>query len=484
MSVEVAVRQHWVSMTLAVGVVGAAVGVGAIGAVSPRMAVAAGMAASLTAIAYAYPKLALLAGVALLPTLPGLQRGLIVPGLRLTELVAIGLGLLALQRVRRRPLMRFGHLEWLALAYVAGAVVIGTVNLVAHDIPANGDSIGKIIGPIQFGLVLFGLRALVTDADDVRDIVRTLVCASVPVALVAIGQFLDAPGVRDLVVSLTGSETAPIAGQSGDIRATGLFSHWHSLGGYLCFVLILVVACLFRDPPLPRWLMVGILAIDAAALLCTVTFAPILGALVGILIISWLHRRLLRTLAGLAVVAAVTAPVAMAALADRLGDQFQDAKPVYQIDQADYPYLPQTVGFRIQVWVEQYLPALEPYPLLGWGTTVPPGVRWQYTESVYLTLLTRGGLVLLTVYLALMGAVLVRAIRSRRANPRGSTAAVAETVAVAVGVFAVMQLTNPYFTDAGFPQLWWLTAGILLSLPFRDPHSPVLPRKAPHAQPA
>lgn len=458
------VRGHWVTGALTAVVVLAAVVVGALAAVSPRLAVAATACLCAAAVAYAHPRLALLAGVAIFPILPGLQRGLVVPGARITELVAIGFGLLALQRVRRRPLLPVTPVEWLVLAFVAGSVMIGAVNLVAHDITADGDALGKVVGPIQFALALFGIRVLVLDADDLRDVLRVIVLASVPVAVVAVLQFLDAPGVRDLVITLTGSETAPVSGQTDGVRATGLFSHWHSLGGYLCFILILVVALLFRDPPLPRWMLAGVLAIDLAALLCTVTFAPIGGALLGILIIATLHRRLLVAAGGMLVAAAVAAPVALPALTERLGDQFQDAKPVYQIDQASYPLLPQTVGFRIQVWVEQYAPAMKQYLFTGWGTTIPPGVRWEYTESVYLTLIVRGGLLLLTIYLALMTAVFVLSWRLRRDHPRP---ALPEAMAVAIAVFALMQVINPYFTDAGFPQLWWLTLGVLLSPAFR-----------------
>lgn len=473
------VRDQGVELTVGAGLVVASATLGVLAALAPLLAGIGALALAVTLTAYAYPRLAMLAAVAVLPTLPGLARGLVVPGLRITEVVAVGVALLALQRVRRRPMPAITAVEWLAVAFVLGAVLLGVLNLVRHEIPLDGEALGTIVGPIQFALMMFAIRFLVVHRNDVQDIVRVLVWSSVPVAVAAVLQFLDAPGVRTLIIALTGSDTAPTPGQGDNVRATGLFSHWHSLGGYLCLVIILVAALLLRGSLVRRAHLVGILAVDTAALVCTATFVALAGTALGVLLLAALHGRLRRTALVMTGATVLAAPVALAVLADRLNQQFESSKPVYQIDQSTYPFLPQTIGFRMEVWLDQYLPALEPYLLLGWGASVPPGVQWEYTESVYVTLLVRGGLVLLVLYLALMVAALQLAVRLRASD----LPLLPEVMAVGIVTFGVMQLTNPFFTDAGFPQMWWLCLGVLLSQPFRQPIT-LTSGEVEHAQPS
>lgn len=473
------VREQGVELTLGACLVGASVTLGVLAAVAPLLAVGGALALAVALAAYAYPRLAMLAAVAVLPTLPGLARGLVVPGLRITEIAAVALALLAFQRVRRRPMPAITSVEWLAVAFVLAAVLLGVLNLIRHEIPVDGAALGTILGPVQFVLMMFAIRFLVVHRDDVQDIVRVLVWSSVPVAVAATLQFLDVPGLRALIIALTGSDTAPTPGQGDNVRATGLFSHWHSLGGYLCLVIILVAALLLRGGVIRRSHLVGILAVDTAALVCTATFVALAGTALGVLLLAALHGRLRRTALVMTGLTVLAAPVALPIFADRLNQQFESAKPVYRIDQSTYPFLPQTIGFRMEVWLDQYLPALEPYLLLGWGASVPPGVRWEYTESVYITLLVRGGLVLLVLYLALMVAALRLAARLRASD----LPLLPEVMAVGIVTFGVMQLTNPYFTDAGFPQMWWLCLGVLLSQPFRQPIT-LTSGKVDHAQPS
>ena len=88
-------------------------------------------------------------------------------------------------------------------------------------------------------------------------------------------------------------------------------------------------------------------------------------------------------------------------------------------------------------------------------------MTWQHTESGYLTLLLRGGLIYLSVA-AIMVWMSWRAARRRLRQPqeRAGIALAASVASLAVAL-VVIDLAFPYLTASGLPQAMWVVWALL-----------------------
>jgi len=347
--------------------------------------------------------------------------------------------------------------------------VLGVVHLLSRDVPVVGDDLNKLAGPTQFFLLYRAVRCGLPSAHQ-RDVAMRLgLLASVPVSLLALAQFFDVPGVRATIISLTDSATAQDSAFAGIVRTTGPFSHWHSLAGYLLLVvpLAVVLAMTREQRVLARPLLLAIAALDVVALLSTTTLVPIACTVLAVAVVAVRRGRLLHVLAVGAVLAAVIGVLFGGNLAERVQSQLGQRAPAYEVAQPDVSWLPGNLGFRARVWTDQYLPVISDHAVTGYGPDIPPSVTWQSTESLYITLLMRGGVLLLASYALLVVAMWRRA---RRADPRGPsrgpdvdphTRAVGLTVWAGLIALTFAQLVHPYFTDAGLPHLLAVMVALL-----------------------
>jgi hypothetical protein len=115
------------------------------------------------------------------------------------------------------------------------------------------------------------------------------------------------------------------------------------------------------------------------------------------------------------------------------------------------------------VWTEQYVPAMRGHWLTGQGPDLPPSIRWQHSESLYLTLALRGGLGLIVIYgaLTLSALLAARDVRDGRAL---------RYVWLAL---AVMQVVEGYLIQSGPPQLLWTVTALVLGRTAADATSGV-----------
>jgi O-antigen ligase len=197
--------------------------------------------------------------------------------------------------------------------------------------------------------------------------------------------------------------------------------------------------------------------------LSTVSFTPIAGTAAGCLLLlalaGWRSRWLVPIVVGGVVLAFVFGPL----LSARYHEQFMTYAPV-----KERPYLPRNFNFRIDVWTTEYVPVLRRNLTTGYGPDLPPDLSFRYTESVYVTLLLRGGLPLLCVYVGLMLALAVPA-RDLWHDTTADVRALAQAVFLAVVLIVFMQMVTNYFVNSGFPFVFWVMAALLLGCPRRSP---------------
>jgi hypothetical protein len=448
----VSLRHPNVSMALISAASILAVGAGV--AVGPMVGLAVLAAIVVALLAMMRPATAAIVLVAVVPAISGIRRGLPVPEVRLSELLIVEISLVLLLTADRRSVPRWRTLDWLALAYAGATAFLGTVDLLVRDEPFTADNAQELLGPFQFVLLYRATATALNSPSECRGALRALLLASAPVAVVTTMQGLDVPGVRSVLTELTGFDSAAQAS-----RASGPFPQWHELGGYAFQVTLLALALWLGGSGrvVPRRVVGGLLALGALVVIETATLAPILGMVAGAFALGRWYRQPGRILACASVVGVVGLLAFGPQLIARVDEQYHPP-PGF----ASSAPIPQTIAYRYGVWKDQYVPAAARRLMTGYGPGTPPEVTWQYTESSYVTMLVRGGLPLLLIFLALLGALVATAARGVDGADEDRRA-LARTLVVIGALMLPLQLVAPYFVLSGPPHLLWALTGVLVA---------------------
>ncbi len=439
----------------AIFTVGASATVGIAAGLGTKTAVAALLGVAVVVIVLVRPVIGAYALVAVVPAVSGLRAGLPVPQLRLSEALIASIGVLLLLLARPGQTPRWRAFDWLAIGYAVANAGLGAVDLLSRGAPITLADADKLLGPVQFFVLYRAVLTTLTTERQRQAALRLLLFASVPVSLLAVLQEMHGPGIAQLLASATDSQA--FVTNVGVARATGPFAHWHDLGSYLFVIVIVGVSLLVNQSwrvMKPR-ILAGIVVLAGIALITTVSFTPIAGTAVGVLVLAVTARPRKRWVARAASLIVLLSVAFGPVLAARYKQQFTLQAPIKQI-----PYLPQNFNFRITVWTTEFLPVLEKHLTTGYGPETPLNLAFSYTESIYVTLLLRGGLPLLFLYAGLMLTLALRA-RDLRADPDVERRAVARTLFVVIILVVFMQMATNYFVNAGFPFLFWILAALL-----------------------
>ena len=96
----------------------------------------------------------------------------------------------------------------------------------------------------------------------------------------------------------------------------------------------------------------------------------------------------------------------------------------------------------------------------GYGPNLPSGIYFDFAESLYVTLLLRGGLLLLLTYLAVMGTLALRARDATRADDV-ERRVVGRAVLVTVPLLMLIDVIETYFLDSGPAPVLWVLVGLM-----------------------
>ena len=425
------------------------------------LAVLAAAAAALALFLAQRPVLLALVAITLVPVTSGLRRDLPIPGYRLSEVLTVVTSIVVLGLCARAlPGPRWRAWDFAALAYCTGAAAFGVLDALLHQVPITSADARVILGPVQF-LLLYRVAAAAFGTEHLRVIaMRSVILASLPVSIFAALQQVGPPVFQDLAVSITGTGVFNTPGYDPVRRATSVFPIWHALAGYLLIVCLLVVALLLRRDRrvLPPIVLGVVLAAALIALVYSLTATIVAGLLIGVVVLGAILRRFVLVVTALVGATFVTLVAFFPLVSERIAAQSTSTPTVTASGDS---FLPQTIQYRLDIWTEQYLPALHGSWLNGYGPADPPGVFWQHTESGYLTLILRGGL----AYVAVAGLLVYLSWRSGRVRLQvartASEAALAATVMALAVVLVIINLTFPYLVDSGLPQPMWVLWGLL-----------------------
>jgi hypothetical protein len=437
---------------LSAAVIGVGTGLKARLGAMALVAVVAGLAILLR------PAAVVLTVVAVAPVVCGLRRGLILPGLRPSEVLIAGVAVPVLLFAGSHISPRWRLLDALALAYLLATLVLGAGNMLARGVPFTGELNGQLIGPLQYFLLYRSVVVALDTSELRRQAVRLLLLGSIPVSITALLQFFNIGSTRALIMTLVKTTASDGVGLP---RATGIMENWHSLSGYMLVVILLCVALLLdtQQQVMSRRSLSIVLAFAVLGMTVALTFGPIMGAIAGSIGIGATAGRSRKVIAWLAIGALAIAVVLGPFLIGRLDQQFKTQ--VGQASVGEGPsFLPQTVRYRIGVWKDEYLPLVGSNLLTGYGPDLPHYINWHSTEMLYVTLLLEGGVPLLAIYGALMFAAwsLARWLKSRAGPDDRCTA---QVVLALILLLIPMSLINPYFTNTGLAHPLWILFGLV-----------------------
>lgn len=405
---------------------------------------------------------------ALAASTSGLGKGVPIPGFRVSELLIGGVGIILLASARRY--VRWTTVDWLAVLYSVATLGLGAWDMLKLGQPFGLGEIELLLGPFQFFLLYRATVVTARTPERRRLALRLMFFASVPVSLLALGQQFDFPGVRSLIVSLTGNN---VYAGGATARVTGPFPLWHNLGGYLLLLLLTMVAVRMRGvrDVLSDKAMIAIAILDVAALIETLDITPILALIAGVLIIGVWLGGFNRVLLGLAAAIIIAFLIFGSRIDARFNSEFG-----HTAGQSS-SLVPATVQYRVDLWTSELLPLLKGHVATGYGPNLPPQLAdFPYTESQYVNLLYRGGVTLLVVWAALLISMGLAGVRSTHDESDPLQRALGATVATVVICLIFMQIVEAYFVDDGTPQVLWMLLGLLT---FHQLPSPRLIRRQP-----
>jgi hypothetical protein len=352
------------------------------------------------------------------PVTTGIARGAVIPLLRPSEaiLLIVGTGLVVHYLPRRRTLAISG-LDYLVGGFAVGLVLIPALLLFAThypfdiSVPAQFDRWRDVFGPLQF--LAFYLIFSRTDLtrSEVAICLNLALGASVIVGLVAIVQLTGIlPGLRDLIETFY--PPTELRDWESLHRPPSLLGHFSAVGAFaaLNYTLALVLAAIRHPGFSPVWLGLA-MVVNAAAVLASLTLAPIVALVPVTIAVIWYGRRIPTQLVVTVAAAVVLGAVLLSPfLAGRLQEQ--------QIGFAASQGLtaPQSLDARIRLWEAFFLPALAPHIWLGTGTVLPaeiPPALMGNIDNEYLGEAFRAGVAGVALLIALLVGLFVAGLRGR-----------------------------------------------------------------------
>jgi len=352
---------------------------------------------------------------------------------------------------------------WLLVGYLVTAVVALLVGT-SYAMPS-----GAAVRSFLKYLVAIGLFVIVVDVvrdrATVRRLLRALIVGGILAASLGLAvHALPRPTIVELLSSLSvlGYPSGPgvlrfLPGPnntySDTLRAVGTSIDPNVFGGMLMLAATLMLAQSFaRRPVLPRWLLVGGLAIAATAMVASQSRASWLGLAAAGALLATIRDRRLWLLAIPAAGALTLLPVGQRMLA-RLASGFaaQDRAAALRLDE-----------------YRQALAIIAEYPVLGVGFGGAPEVgTFVGVSSIYLLVGEHTGLVGLGLFLLTLATVAFVGLRAALTAPDPDDRSLAATLLAALLAAALVGNLDHYFMNPQFPHmvaLFWLYVGLLAAV--------------------
>jgi O-antigen ligase len=394
-----------------------------------------------------------------IPLTTGLGRGTIIPLLRPNEAILLmllaGLGLYHLPRRPRRPVT---GLDLAVGSFAIGVVVIAVLvlflsfSLDLHDF----GTLRNVLAPAQFFLIYLVFARTELSGPGRETVLNLTMLASVIVGLVAIAELANLPGVRAFMAAYYPAPVKP-PGWDPIYRPESTLGHYSAVGafGALNYTLALSLATA-RHPAFSRVWLSLVMAVNLAALVASLTWAPLLVMPLLTVLVLWHGRRVPPEL-GLSLAALALALLLFWPAVNARGAQQGVATAGQGL------VIPQTFQFRLNHWEEFFLPALADHVWLGTGTLIPSAVPdrlLDFVDNEYLREAFRAGVVGLALLAIMLVTIAAVGWRSR-ASPDPMRRSLGGAGVALVVFFALIGMTAEYLFFGGVTQEFAMMLGLL-----------------------
>lgn len=389
--------------------------------------------------------------VVMMPLVAGVPRGQIVPMLRLSEVLQVGLMGAAMMAAAisyargDRWLFSVQRVDWWMIALGTFGSLVPIVLLAARGVEIEVGAIAAAFALFKYLLLWLFVRLSVRTVADVAIVLFGAVTAACLVAAQAIPEGLGIGPTGAMARALTGG----IPNAEG--RAFTLLGSAISSGAVIamCAAVTFGLAVKFRS-------VVAVVATGFLLLgsLATGQATSALAVLVVLTVAAWQHRVLLKTLLAGVPFAIVAALFAAPIIENRLGDV------------AGRSLVPQSWLIRWVNVTELYWPDIRAGGWI-WGvhpnTVVVPPDSWRaevFLESGYLWTLWVGGLPLLICFVGL----LVSTWRALSVDTNDPVQEIARVAGKSIVVFMVVfNLIDPHLTLRGGADLFYVLVPVALA---------------------
>jgi O-antigen ligase len=291
----------------------------------------------------------------------------------------------------------------------------------------------------------------------VQAILNVTMLASILVALFAVAELADLPGVRDFGATYYPPPVNLYNSFEPGYRPISTLGHYSAVGAFATvnYMLALTLSTM-RHPAFPKLWLSLVMVINLAGLVASLTWAPLLALPVVTLIVLWYGRHIPRQLGVTVAALAIAMILFWPAVSARGAAQGVLSSAGQNL------VIPESFAYRVRVWQAFFVPALSDHALVGTGTVIPsevPTPLTNFVDNEYLREAFRAGLVGIALLLAMFLAVAVLAWRSR-ASPDPMRRSLAAACLAMVLFFAFVGLTAEYLYFAGVTQEFAMLLGL------------------------
>ena len=239
----------------------------------------------------------------LLPLTGGLERGALIPLLRVSQaLVVFGFILFVLSTSSPQGKSRLSAIDMAFLLYLLAGAVFPLlalyyngehVSLSATSVNYASSPVQTLLGPLQYYVLYRLVVAIISSESQIQVFLKVSFTASILVSVIGIMQKLNIAHMRIFIQTFYPSPSLGYDISAVNQRITSTLQHYSGLGAYLTFTIILVLVCYAfqKQMKISPLLLAGTLLFDSIALVLTGTFSAWIGLVVGGMLVLIFSRR-------------------------------------------------------------------------------------------------------------------------------------------------------------------------------------------------
>ncbi len=403
----------------------------------------------------------------LLPLTGGLERGALIPLLRVSQaLVVFGFILFVLSTASPQGKSRLSIIDMAFMLYLLAGAVFPLlalyyngepVSLSATSINYTSSPIQTLLGPLQYYILYRIVVAIVSSDRQIRVFLKLIFASSILVSVIGIMQKLNIAHMRTIIQTYYPAPSIGYDIAAVDQRITSTLQHYSGLGAYLTFTIILVLVCYAfqKQMKISSLLLAATLLFDSIALVLTGTFSAWIGLVVGGILVLIMSRRFPKILIFIIIGILVAIVIFFPFLSIRLNNELGAG--------AAQGLIPQSLALRIQIWEQITLPAIGQHLFFGLGPNPLPNASVPAEDSQYIHLLLEGGILYLISYFLLMGAATFACWQQIKQKSEGVLRPLAIATLSILITLNVMNISGEYFTYVGGPQTIWMLLAIVIA---------------------